>query len=388
MAQPFIAYTPAVEVADPQFLRHLQTVIANTERYIAGSVRTEGAGHALRDAHAKGYGLVRAEVEILDQLPAEYAQGIYSTPGIHDALLRFSNGSPHAGADARLGHAMGLGLKIFDMEGPTLLEDEPDTRTFDYANINAPIFFCNTVAHYTFIQELFFEAPAYFAQGTPGEHRFYRDYVTGKGTLNPDQWAWDELLAFLAVKQVPLTNLLLSTYWTMGAVRHGDYIAKVRVTPTPAFADRVARRTIHPEGAPEVFRPALVAELQDRSYEFDVQVQLSTDADRMPVDDLTVEWPEKLSPFVTVAKLRIPRQDISGEDNLEKMDALSFTPWRVTAEHAPLGNMMRVRKEVYRHSSMLRHKLNRQERREPRSADEVLPWPSIAAALPGAVNRA
>jgi hypothetical protein len=31
-----------------------------------------------------------------------------------------------------------------------------------------------------------------------------------------------------------------------------------------------------------------------------------------------------------------------------------------------------VRKEVYRHSSILRHRLNQQDRTEPRSADEVL----------------
>ena len=92
----------------------------------------------------------------------------------------------------------------------------------------------------------------------------------------------------------------------------------------------------------------------------------------MPVEEVTVEWPERLSPFVTVAKLRLPRQDISGDVNLAKMDALSFTPWRVTAEHRPLGNIMRVRKEVYRHSSILRHKLNQQERSEPHSADELL----------------
>jgi hypothetical protein len=55
------------------------------------------------------------------------------------------------------------------------------------------------------------------------------------------------------------------------------------------------------------------------------------------------------------------------------MDALSFTPWRVTADHAPLGNIMRARKEVYRHSSLLRHQLNQQARVEPRSADDVLP---------------
>jgi hypothetical protein len=55
------------------------------------------------------------------------------------------------------------------------------------------------------------------------------------------------------------------------------------------------------------------------------------------------------------------------------MDALSFTPWRVTAEHEPLGNIMRTRKEVYRHSSIQRHKLNQQRREEPRSAAELLP---------------
>ena len=92
----------------------------------------------------------------------------------------------------------------------------------------------------------------------------------------------------------------------------------------------------------------------------------------MPVQDVTVEWLEAFSPFVTVAKVRLPAQDISGSDNLEMMDALSFTPWRVTAEHAPLGEIQRVRKEVYRRSSITRHRLNGQERREPRSVREVL----------------
>ena len=81
-------------------------MVGKTERYIAESVTAEGTGRAVRDAHAKGYGLVEGEVEILDGLPAEYAQGIYATPGRHGALVRFSNGSPHAGADARLGRAI------------------------------------------------------------------------------------------------------------------------------------------------------------------------------------------------------------------------------------------------------------------------------------------
>ncbi|MET9660443.1 catalase family protein [Streptomyces sp. NPDC006510] len=372
MAAQFVPYTPDVEDDDPHFDRNVQTVIEKTESYIAESVKAGGTGRALRDAHAKGYGLVRGEVEILDGLSSEYAQGIYATPGTHDALIRFSNGSPHAGADARLGAATGLALKMFDMPGPTLLEDEPDTGTFDYANINGPIFFCNTVEHYLFIQELFLNAPAYFSQGRPGAHRFFTDFVTGKGTLDQDKWAWDEFLAFLRLSKTPPANLLLSSYWTMGAVRHGDYIAKVRITPDPSFAAAVVQRAIDPASAQEVFRPALQAELQERPYAFDIQVQLCTDLQRMPVEDTTVEWPEQLSPSVTVAKLRLPQQDISGPENLEKMDSLSFTPWRVTAEHAPLGNIMRARKEVYRHSSIARHKLNQQPRTEPRSADEVL----------------
>ncbi|MCX5317629.1 hypothetical protein [Streptomyces sp. NBC_00154] len=223
-------------------------MIEKTESYIAESVEAGGTGRALRDAHAKGYGLVRGQVEILDGLPPEYAQGIYATPGTHDALIRFSNGSPHAGADARLGGATGLALKIFDIPGPTLLEDEPETGTFDYANINAPIFFCNTVEHYLFIQDLFLNAPAYFSQGRPGAHRFFTDFVTGKGTLDQDNWAWDEFLAFLRVSKTPPANVLLSSYWTMGAVRHGDYIAKVRITPEPSSAAAVVRRTLDPAG--------------------------------------------------------------------------------------------------------------------------------------------
>jgi hypothetical protein len=373
MATRFIKYTPGVEAAEPHFEQAVQTVIEKTKQYITQSVTTEGTGRAVRDAHAKGYGLVKGEVEILDHLPPEYAQGIYATPGKHGALIRFSNGSPHAGADVGLSPVTGLALKIFGIEGPTMLEDEPDSRTFDYANINLPVFFCNTAEHYLFIQDLFINAPAYFGQGPNGRHRFYSDFVTGKGTLRQDQWAWDELFAFLKIVSAPWVNLLLSTYWTMGAVRHGEYIAKVRIAPDPAFAEAVVQRAIDPTTAAEVFRPGLVAELQARPYEFDIQVQLCTDLERMPVEDVTVEWPEPLSPFVTVAKLRIPRQDISDADNLEKMDALSFSPWRVTAEHVPLGNIMRVRKEVYRQASLLRHRLNKQERREPQSAGEVLP---------------
>src|SRR6266852_2055435 len=295
MPDTFVKYTPAVEQADPDFDKNLQTVITAMKKYIQDSVESEGLNRAVRDAHAKGYGLARAEVEILGGLAPEYTQGAYALPGRHEAMIRFSNGSAHAGADALLGNPVGMGLKLFGIEGQTLLEDEPDSHTFDYAMINAPIFFCNTVEHYLFIQQLFLHAGAYFRRGKQGQHQFFHDWVTGMGTLAPEDWAWDELGAMLSVARVQPVNLLLSTYWTMGAVRHGEYVAKVRLA----------------------------------------------------------------------------QQDISGEDNLEQMDATSMTPWRCREEHRPLGNIQRARKEVYRQSSLLRHELNHQIRREPKSLAEV-----------------
>jgi hypothetical protein len=374
--QDFVRYGPDVERADPNFESALQSAIEDIKRYISRPLETAGGVRAVRDEHAKGYGLARGEVEILDGVPAEYAQGIYARPGRHEAMVRFSNGSHQTGADALLGNVCGLGLKLFGIDGPTLLEDEPDSHTFDYAMMNYPIFFANTVEHYVFIHELVLFAGPPPCDETPEmararSHQFLHDFLTGMGKLPPERWAWDELGAFLALAHVKPENLLLSTYWTRGAVRHGAYIAKVRVAPVQEYADRVVWRVFDPANAPDIFRPGLVTELRERPFEFDIQVQLCVDLEHMPVEDLTVAWSETLSPFVTVAKLRLPLQDIEGDDNFEKMDATSMTPWRCTEDHRPLGNIQRARKEAYRQSSLLRHQLNQQVRKEPKNLAEV-----------------
>ena len=140
-------------------------------------------------------------------MPAEYAQGIYARPGRHDAIVRFSNGSHRTGADALLGNVCGMGLKLFDIDGPTLLEDEPDSRTFDYAMINYPVFFANTVEHYVFIHELLLRAEPPPADETremacSRSHQFLHDFLTGMNKLSAERWAWDELGVFLALARL------------------------------------------------------------------------------------------------------------------------------------------------------------------------------------------
>ena len=51
-------------------------------------------------------------------------------------MVRFSNGQPHINSDKLLGSVCGIGLKIFGIEGRKLLEDEPDSRTFDLSLIH------------------------------------------------------------------------------------------------------------------------------------------------------------------------------------------------------------------------------------------------------------
>src|SRR5690242_7071285 len=120
MGLEFVRYRPDVEVVDPRFDEWLRRILDRAAHYTAQSVTSEG--QAVRSAHATGYGLARAEVEISDGLPAFYAQGIYAKPGRHEDMVRLSNGNGHMGPDAWLGAVTGMGLKIFDVDGPMLLE--------------------------------------------------------------------------------------------------------------------------------------------------------------------------------------------------------------------------------------------------------------------------
>jgi hypothetical protein len=210
------------------------------------------------------------------------------------------------------------------------------------------------------------------ARGKEGFRELLTDLLTGKGTLEQPDWAWEELSAFVRAAQTPVRNPLLTTYLTMAAVRHGDYVAKIRVAPTAESAAHVIHGELDLNSGPDVFHPTLVDELQARAFDFDLQVQLCTDLNAMPVNDVTVEWPEKLSPFVTVGRVHLPRQDISGPENFERGDALAFNQWRVTSDHRPLGESMDVRR-IYSASARVRRTLNHQPQTEPKSADEMLP---------------
>ena len=112
--------------------RNIRTITDDIKNYIARSDKASNVNYHTRDAHAKGYCALKAKFEIVDNLPAEYAQGLYAKAGIHDAVIRFSNGASRVSPDRKLGLAQGLAIKVFDVAGEKLAPGEEDSPNFDF----------------------------------------------------------------------------------------------------------------------------------------------------------------------------------------------------------------------------------------------------------------
>ena len=85
----------------------------------------------------------------------------------------------------------------------------------------------------------------------------------------------------------------------------------------------------------------------------------------MPIEDSTVDWSTSNSPYITIARITIPKQDFESPEQMSFCENMSYTPWHSLPEHKPLGSLNRVRKQVYTAISKFRHSKNNQVRKEP-----------------------
>jgi len=120
----------------------------------------------------------------------------------------------------------------------------------------------------------------------------------------------------------------------------------------------------------DYLRQAMVSALANDDVELDIRVQMQTDPHLMPIENAGVLWPEKLSPRVSVATLRLPRQRFDSPAQMEFAKRLSYNPWHTIAEHRPLGNQSRARRRMYWELAKLRHTMNAVPHYEP-TGDEV-----------------
>ena len=170
--------------------------------------------------------------------------------------------------------------------------------------------------------------------------------------VTPEPITWPEVPSSPGVAEVPhrsASSPLDLRYWSTTPYRWGDKdVVKYGLMPTSQH-----RSTLPATLADDYLSQAMQAHLDrhDASFDFGVQLRKGT----MPVEDAAVRWDETESPFVTVARLHIPRQTFRTPERDALGETLSFSPGHAKPAHTPLGGINRARVAIYQQLSAFRH---------------------------------
>ncbi len=302
-------------------------------------------GHYERAGNTKTYGVVRGSFDVLPDLPDELRVGVFAQPRSYRAWVRFAGPGPLSPPDMRDNGILSIGIKLMGVDGPKLIDHEKATQ--DFTGISAPTFTTPNVVENLKLQRQ-------LARGTPILY-----FVDPR-----DSHYLDGLMQglYARVHHSPLEV----PYWSCAAYLFGPGRAvQYKVRPRSAARTPIPR---HP--GPNYLREAMARTLAEREVVFDFMVQFQTDPRRMPIEDASIMWPERLSPFRPVATLTLPVQRFDSPAQLAFAGNLSYNPWHAIPEHRPLGNQNRARKQIYLRLSELRQAMNDQPHVEP-TGDEV-----------------
>jgi hypothetical protein len=305
-------------------------------------------GRYERGGNTKTHGIVRAEFIVHDNLPAELRHGIYAQPGAYRAWVRFSGPGPYITPDIDDVGFMSIGIKLMGVPGPKLMDEEKFTQDM-------------------------------FAVSTP---TFVTPDVIANAQLQIESVKNATIFYFINLHRHHILDFLMQSLWikTQNSPFEAPYFSCVPylLGEGQAMQYSVWPKTKHRTPIPRLpFRPpddylrnAMVAALSQQDVELDIRLQLQTDSHLMPLENNAVLWPEKLSPRISAATLRIPKQKFDSPAQLDFAKRLSYNPWHSIAEHRPLGNQNRARYRMYQTLAILRQTMNATPHYEP-TGDEV-----------------
>jgi hypothetical protein len=259
------------------------------------------------------------------------------------AWIRFSGPGPDSPPDIEDVGFMSMSVKLMQVPGAKLLDDEKETQ--DLLAVCTPTFVTPTVLDNAQLQaQLLKRTPLYYFFDPRRSHLL--DFLM--------QGLWNE------TQTSPLECQYYSTTpYLLGPDRAMLYSLRPRASGRSAIPNLPGRPPDH------YLRDNMIATLEREDVLFDLLIQVQTDPHRMPVENAAVRWPEKLSPFIPAATIRIPKQRFDSPAQLRFASQLSFTPWHCIAEHRPLGNQNRARRRMYWELSRLRYAKNRVPHYEP-----------------------
>jgi len=322
-----------------------QSLASITEAFGGYMKRAYQPGNFERGGNTKTHGIVRAEVIIRDGLPPHLRQGVFATPRSFPAFVRFSGPGPNLPPDIEDVGFGSMTMKLMGVPGRKLMDDEQFTQ--DFLTVCTPTFVTPNTRENAKLQWWSFRALPVFYFLNPFDTHLL-DFLM--------QSLWNETLY----------NPLGTRYWSCTPYLLGEGQAMMY-----SFAPRsevITRIPGVPFGRvpPNYLRDNMAATLAQQDVAFDLLVQVQTDPHRMPIENAAVRWPEKLSPFIPVATVHIPKQRIDTPAHTALAKVLSLNPWHCLPEHRPLGNQNRARLTMYRQLSQLRQDRNQTPHIEPK----------------------
>jgi len=321
-------------------------------------------GHATRSVHAKSHGLLVGELQVLKDLPAVYAQGMFAQPCTWPVAMRLST-VPGDLLDDRVSTPRGLAIKVVGVAGDRLEGSEGDI-TQDFVLVTGPAFGAKTAKQFLSSLKLFGRT----TDKAPGVKNALATLLRGaEKTLESVGGSSGTLKAFGGY---PAKQILGETFFSQAPILYGPYMAKISVAPVSPALTALVDAPIQLSAAPDVLRESVLAFFAANSAEWELRVQLCTDIAKMPVEDPSIEWPQVMSPYVAVARIRAARQTAWSPARSKAIDdEMAFNPWHGIVAHRPIGSIMRMRKMAYAMSAHFRADHNHDPIVEPRNLEAI-----------------
>lgn len=307
---------PTVDLAREAIANDEQSVTADFIAFLkTASAARHPTGPIRRFNQARASGCVEAEFTVVTGLSDQLKVGLFQQPRSYSAWIRFANATS---ASDREKDVRGMSIKVRGVRGDNLTRDN-DVQ--DFVLNSHPVMMVPGPREFL---DLLRAVEA-------GGWRRARYFLTHPRAAR---------IAF-ASRQQPSSHLDIP-YWSTTPYLFGDgravkYIVRP-VSPAHAHQPTVTDTYLH---------DAMRSRLSTEDVALDFCVQFQRDARTMPIEDASVEWSERDSPYVRVAEVRIPRQSIDVPGRAQACERTSFNPWHSLTAHRPLGSMNRVRRAIY-----------------------------------------
>jgi catalase len=338
----FIAYhfSSNAPVTTTEIIRQDEQVQANRAIQSFIKILEENkTSYIARGGHAKAHACVKAYFEIDNNIPSILQHGVFSTPGKqYKSWIRFSN----AAFNIKNNHdankdAHGMAIKLFNLYDDGLTKPVNDTDTQDFLMHDHPVFFTETIEHYN-----------QFIESENKSLYFFED-------SNPFKWRLRELVHGFATLKAPPTSPLSSHYFSNTAYKLGPHNIKFSAQSCSV----VPASHTHDKTDPDFLRKIMAEALKSKETCFNFMVQLQDTNKYMPIEDPSIEWKTSDSPYITIARVRIPVQEFDTPAQKTFCENLSYSPWNSLTKHRPIGQLNRLRQQVYQASSKYRHTKNK-----------------------------